>query len=431
MMTSLDFEWQKSPAHLFLLSAFLIPRTLGDICDNVDWKMVLGEEPQNAVSRFVTKGLIEPCDLSIQLERKFKKTELLSLLGEHDTKVSSRKSKAELVQRLIDKDEEGMKKLFINNLFGVLQCTKQGREMAQEFKSKGIQVINPENAVSPEYFRKGVRWVTKEAAKGVIDSAAFASFNELASKLRKSTATKKNEELPEPNEEPPETPVTPDYIAQGDNTRAVGDYQQAIDNYTKAIELNPRCAEAYNGRGIAYRRLGDYKEAIANYTKAIELNPRFPEAYNNRGNVYWITDDYKKARQDYNTAIELNPQYAEAYNGCGNVYWVTGDYEKAMQDYNTAIELKPRFPEVYNGRGNVYWVTGENEKAMQDYNTAIELNPQYAEAFNGRGIIYERMGDERNAMINYAKAVHFGSKYRKELKSYRFFHMIDRLSRKK
>ena len=63
-------------------------------------------------------------------------------------------------------------------------------------------------------------------------------------------------------------------------------YDKAISDYTKAIEINPRFAEAYYNRGLAYGKKGQYDKAISDYTKAIEINPRFAEAYNNRGDAY-------------------------------------------------------------------------------------------------------------------------------------------------
>jgi len=43
-----------------------------------------------------------------------------------------------------------------------------------------------------------------------------------------------------------------DYLNSGIAHVNLGKYQKAIDDYTKAIELNPKYAEAYNNRGVAY-----------------------------------------------------------------------------------------------------------------------------------------------------------------------------------
>ena len=56
----------------------------------------------------------------------------------------------------------------------------------------------------------------------------------------------------------------------------------AIVEFTKAIEINPRFAEAYHERGLAYDAKGEYDLAISDYNKALEINLRYERAYNHR-----------------------------------------------------------------------------------------------------------------------------------------------------
>ena len=95
------------------------------------------------------------------------------------------------------------------------------------------------------------------------------------------------------------------------NFDKAGNYiKKAVDAYTKAIELNPKFAEAYNDRGVAYADLGNPTRAIKDYNKAIQLNPH-ALPYNNRGVTYSKLGNYQQAINDFNKAIELDPQYAE------------------------------------------------------------------------------------------------------------------------
>ena len=52
----------------------------------------------------------------------------------------------------------------------------------------------------------------------------------------------------------------------------LGQHQRAIQDYDQAIRLNPRYAEAYNNRGIAYKNLGQHQRAIQDYDEAIRIN---------------------------------------------------------------------------------------------------------------------------------------------------------------
>ena len=119
-----------------------------------------------------------------------------------------------------------------------------------------------------------------------------------------------------------------------------GQYDRAIAYFNKAIELNPRDADAYNNRGLAYfEGKGQYDKAIVDYNKAIELNPRSAAAYNNRGLAYGYKGKYDKAISDCNKAIELNPRSAAAYNNRGLSYFNKRDYEKAWDDVHKAQNL--------------------------------------------------------------------------------------------
>ena len=53
------------------------------------------------------------------------------------------------------------------------------------------------------------------------------------------------------------------------------------------MEIDPRYAEAYFYRGVAYGRGGHYDQAIGDYTRALEINPRYNKAYYNRGYAYF------------------------------------------------------------------------------------------------------------------------------------------------
>ena len=88
------------------------------------------------------------------------------------------------------------------------------------------------------------------------------------------------------------------------------DNDKKIELYTQCIDKDPKIAEAYNNRGIAYRKKGDNDQAIKDYDKAIELNPQYALAYNNRGYAYMTRGndgDYELAMNDFKTGLSLNP----------------------------------------------------------------------------------------------------------------------------
>lgn len=60
-------------------------------------------------------------------------------------------------------------------------------------------------------------------------------------------------------------------------------------------------------RGNAYFDLGDYPHAIADYTEVIRLNPRFANAYANRALAYEAVGDRARAAADRASATRPPP----------------------------------------------------------------------------------------------------------------------------
>ena len=59
-----------------------------------------------------------------------------------------------------------------------------------------------------------------------------------------------------------------------------GDYDKAIADYTEAIRLDPKAAEAYYNRGMAYARTrATTTRRSPTFTEAIRLDPDDAEAY--------------------------------------------------------------------------------------------------------------------------------------------------------
>jgi len=83
-----------------------------------------------------------------------------------------------------------------------------------------------------------------------------------------------------------------------------GTIKAIIDN-AKVIELNPRLADAYVNRGLAYYDKNQFEKAIADYTKVIELNPRHSEAYIHRGIAYYLLGENNSACGDLQKACKL------------------------------------------------------------------------------------------------------------------------------
>lgn len=120
-------------------------------------------------------------------------------------------------------------------------------------------------------------------------------------------------------------------------------------------------------------RYTDPNKAKTYWDNAIAANPKMAEAYNNRGLAYYNLELHQQAINDFSQAIRMKPQYAEALNNRGNAYYALDQYEKAEADFNKSLELKPRYAKAHLNRGLVYFQMKKNNEACNDFRRACDL----------------------------------------------------------
>lgn len=123
------FDWRKSKAHMLLLSKFVHLENLDKFTKLDYWENVLGESPKQAIERFVDEGILIAADLNALLSYKYKVTELKDLLKQRNLPVSG--SKKEMIQRLVQADHDGMKKVTAGWM--IFECTKNGNEIIEQY----------------------------------------------------------------------------------------------------------------------------------------------------------------------------------------------------------------------------------------------------------------------------------------------------------
>ena len=181
-----------------------------------------------------------------------------------------------------------------------------------------------------------------------------------------------------------------------------GLYNEAIVEFTKAIKNNPRCGDAYYGRGFAYQHKGNFYKAVANYNNAMITYSRKEDkakAIYARGVLYsrlGICDrswwDLHKAEEwGYKVDAQLR---ADLLKAIGKTEWFQsaeeklldaifgGDFDKKIDYCNKAIELDPNDARAYEERGDVCRTKGLIDQAIADFTKVIELIPKYLDLDN-------------------------------------------------
>lgn len=194
-----------------------------------------------------------------------------------------------------------------------------------------------------------------------------------------------------------------------------GQYDLAIAEYTDAIRLDPGCAMAYCGCGVAFAKKRQFHQAIAQYVEAIRLDPAYAAAFRNRGRDYFSLGKHRRAVADFTEAIRLEPKSGLAYIDRSMAYGGWGKERLAMADAQAAVRLAPqhylawatrgyRFLNQAGARIFTFWRRGNSAarkadyvQAIADFTQALQLNPTAWDCYAGRARAHRALGDSASA----------------------------------
>lgn len=91
-----------------------------------------------------------------------------------------------------------------------------------------------------------------------------------------------------------------------------GEIEMALLAFTQAIRLDPKMAQAYNGRGVVYAMKDELDKALADCCEAVKLDPWNPEFFRTRGYVYSRLGQEDKGREDVARADQFEAALEQA-----------------------------------------------------------------------------------------------------------------------
>lgn len=178
------------------------------------------------------------------------------------------------------------------------------------------------------------------------------------------------------------------------------DLDEAIWRFTEVLSVQPRSADTYSSRGLAYLergRPGDEDLAIADLSRASELAPHLSAPYLNRAAAYVARGrpgDLDKALGDLERAIDAGVEGAGVFVNRAAVYLERGhdgDLDLAFEDLELAIDIDPGLAMAWVNRGNALLQRGEDgdvEQAMADFTKAIDIAPDNPLAYYNRALAH-------------------------------------------
>ncbi|GBC63228.1 hypothetical protein DENIS_4222 [Desulfonema ishimotonii] len=189
---------------------------------------------------------------------------------------------------------------------------------------------------------------------------------------------------------------------------ALSDSDRIIEETTAALEKNPRDAEAYFRRGVAFSDNDDTDEALSDFNSALKAEPGFAEAWYYRGVVRSCMGEWEQAEADYRKSEELSPGMARAHYHRERIWFPESRFNYHQTPYDRILKIDP-------GRARECYLLGvrsfENKQyrpALRYFREAVEKNTLDAEACNFLGWILATCPDK--ALRNPRQALELAEK---------------------
>jgi len=136
-----------------------------------------------------------------------------------------------------------------------------------------------------------------------------------------------------------------------------GDNGWSIEDYSREIGKNPRCADAYNNRGVLYYEIGKYDQALTDFKESMRLSQKSETGDYNCGLAYFSCQLYDEAIESLNKAIMVfNGLVVDSkafihilsatYFYCGLAHYNKGEHEQAIKNLQEADRLEPNNQEI-------------------------------------------------------------------------------------
>lgn len=122
--------------------------------------------------------------------------------------------------------------------------------------------------------------------------------------------------------------------------------RKMMEDFSSAIKFKPNMVDAYIQRGLMLstsmeikidgkldpETINELNTALADFQQAVKIDPKSADAYNGRASCYDQLGKKDLALADYNKAIELDPELATAYMGRMAIYCEMGKKELSIID---------------------------------------------------------------------------------------------------
>lgn len=188
----------------------------------------------------------------------------------------------------------------------------------------------------------------------------------------------------------------------------------AIAAFSKAITLNPKLADAYYCRGLAYRHvLDEDAKGLPDLKKAVQLEPKNPDFMLELGKALQYLDRPAEALTVLTNALAVQKTAAEEKDKAGTAYAAQRTHRPdyaAFVSRSYKLEAQKQRAEYYYYRAWCHKDLHNIDDAIRDFSEAIILDakaaPENSDWFLERGNVLVNAGKTDLALNDYNHVKH-------------------------
>ena len=211
-------------------------------------------------------------------------------------------------------------------------------------------------------------------------------------------------------------------------------YKECIDACERAIQIDPDCARAYHGKGLALAQQKRCEEALIAYQKASHLAPENAKIHADMAELFYNMGDYEKSGLSYKKAIQLDSQFEIVYGEKSKVLLDMAldkarksrnpylralyTYDKVISAFREVLLFNPddaialaEIEKIQRERGLALVQDGRYKEAIEAFLEVSQLNPEDAKLHASLAELLYNMGDYEKSGLSYKRAIQLDSQF--------------------
>jgi tetratricopeptide (TPR) repeat protein len=149
--------------------------------------------------------------------------------------------------------------------------------------------------------------------------------------------------------------------------------------------------------GLIHVNTGNDTAALPFYDRALTLNPRYADALEGRARVMQRLKRFKEAIADYNALLRINSPNAETLYNFGAAYEGAGRRDDALGCYERALEISPAHSPTLAAKALLLYDGGRVDDALKTLRASLAADPSNETAWYNCGAILASLGDHAEA----------------------------------